>query len=389
MARSSARRPARPSAGLLSRGRSGAQGSWRLSIAAAVATTVGLAGAAPAGAAPVGAEVAAKVTASAAEQAKAAVAKGLDKGPGPKAPQGAPYPAQKAALAAAASLRQAGPKLGTEATAPKEVVEARTRTTRTELDPVSGNLRTELSADSLNYQDAKGAWQPIDTTLKPGKKAADGTPGGWTNGENRFDATFPASLADGPVVVADAADAARSVSLRLLPASTPSTQPAASPATADAATPAGEAAATSAAPKTASAALSATTKATTAAAVADEPGSAKDDEVTYTDAAGPGLDVAYEAGADAVKETITLDSPAAAAALASAGGSVSFALAVGKGLTPKVSDTTPDAPGGEQITVVDAKGATAFVIPPGVHGRRQGRPLRRRHLHPDPRHRRG
>lgn len=340
--------------------RRGSASPLRLGVAAVLATVVGVTGAIPAGAAPTPAsDVGASVVAHAAEQAKAAVAKGLDKGPGPKAPKGAPYPAQKAALAAAEGARQAGPKLGAEAVEPTEVVGARTRTTRTELDPVTGNLRTELSAESLNYQDSAGKWQPIDTALKPAKKAADGSAGGWTNGENRFDATFPASLADGPVVVADAADAGRSVALRLQPlsgpaagtAADPSTTPSTDPSTSASVSPSAESATDTPAAQTGTSSAgpslgAPSTTATTAAArvtastvVADEPGVAKDDQVIYADAAGPGLDVAYEAGGDAVKETITLDSPAAAAALATAGGSLSFALTVGKGLTP--SSSTP------------------------------------------------
>lgn len=322
--------------------------------------------------------------------APAPAAKGVDKGPGPQGPAAAPYPKQQSLLEKAAAVRQDGPKVGTEDAKPVEVIEARTRASRTLQDPLTGEMQTEVSATSLHYRDAEGGWQPIDTRLKAAAKTSSGAPGGWVNGDNRFDATFPASLAEGPVTIADAGDASRSVSLQLLPPAGSASPAASAAATASAsATPAGSASASrttadaaTAAPATPAATTASPTSAASAgrnlaavtstsstdapatAEIAKTPGAAKGAEVTYPDAAGPGLDVAYEAGTDEVKETITLDTAAAAAALAATGGTVSFALSVGKGLTPKLTDTTPKAPGGEQISVVDAKGATAFVIPP-------------------------
>jgi len=360
----------------------------RAAMAGALTAVLGVSLIPAAAAAPPAApEVVQDLTAKAAAQAQAAVTKGLDKGPGAKAPQGAPYTKQQQALAAAAAVRQSGPKLGSKDTEPVEVVAARTRTSRTVQDPITGIMTTQFSTESLNYQDTDGTWQPIDSALKAAGKAADGSPAAWVNGDNRFDASFPTSLADGPVSLTDTADKNRSVSLRLLPpgpaapvkAPTSSGAPSASSAASSAPNSAASAVAASAAATSSSAAPTSAAIKTSAAAgllaaVNNAVGVVEGDEVTYPDAAGAGLDVAYEAGADSVKETITLDSPAAAATLAAAGGSVSFALTVGKGLTPKLTDTLPEAPGGEQIEVTDAKGGLAYVIPPafmddakGVH----------------------
>jgi RHS repeat-associated protein len=230
-----------------------------------------------------------------------------DHGPGPGGPPGAPYPRDEAGLAAAAAARQSGPGDGE----PVELQEARTRTSRTVADPVTGVLTTELSADSLHYQDGEGQWVPVDNDLVPTDTA--GTDG-WVNEANRFTVEFPETLGEGAVQVADAADPQRRVSLEL-----------ADPA-ADAAQAAGSAG----------------------------EGVVDGDEVAYPDTLGAGVDVVYQAQADGVKESIVLDSPAALAALGP-DGAVTFDLEAGRGLRAVEAD--------DVVTVVDDRDRVVFVIP--------------------------
>ncbi len=131
-----------------------------------------------------------------------------DKGPGAKPPRGAPYEKQTEKLKAAASVKQSGPKKAEKV----EVPAARTATTRTMRDTVTGVLTTELSSESVHYEDAKGAWKAVDNDLVP---APGGKAKGWVNAANRFTATFPADLGAGPVRVADTANPERFVSLEL------------------------------------------------------------------------------------------------------------------------------------------------------------------------------
>jgi RHS repeat-associated protein len=230
-----------------------------------------------------------------------------DRGPGPEGPPGAPYPRDEAGLAAAAAARQSGPGDGE----PVELQEARTRTSRTVADPVTGVLTTELSADSLHYQDGEGEWVPVDNDLVP--TDAGGTDG-WVNEANRFTVEFPETLGEGAVQVADAADPQRRVSLELA-------DPAADAAQASGA--AGE-------------------------------GAIDGDEVAYPDTLGAGVDVVYQVQADGVKESIVLDSPAAVAALGP-DGAVTFDLEAGRGLRAVEAD--------DVVTVVDDRDRVVFVIP--------------------------
>ncbi len=264
--------------------------------------------------APLGALMAAALVFGAAEAPPAAAAPPPapagaqeDRGPGPERPPGAPYPRDEAGLAAAAAARQSGPADG----GPVELQEARTRTSRTVADPVTGVLTTELSADSLHYQDGEGEWVPVDNDLVP--TDAGGTDG-WVNEANRFTVEFPETLGEGAVQVADAADPQRRVSLEL-----------ADPA-ADAAQAAGSAG----------------------------EGVVDGDEVAYPDTLGAGVDVVYQVQADGVKESIVLDSPAALAALGP-DGAVTFDLEAGRGLRAVEAD--------DVVTVVDDRDRVVFVIP--------------------------
>ncbi|MCM3923452.1 hypothetical protein ND748_17515 [Frankia sp. AiPs1] len=57
--------------------------------------------------------------------------------------------------------------------------------------------RTEVSSSPVNYRDAQGAWQPIDTTLV----ASTGKGFAWQAKAVGYDAQFPGTLADGPIRV--------------------------------------------------------------------------------------------------------------------------------------------------------------------------------------------
>lgn len=73
-----------------------------------------------------------------------------------------------------------------------EVVRLRTRTSRT--FRTGKFLTAYVFPSSINYQDRTGAWQPIDDTL-----TASGA--GFTNTANRYRVQLPASLGAGPVTV--------------------------------------------------------------------------------------------------------------------------------------------------------------------------------------------
>jgi len=80
-------------------------------------------------------------------------------------------------------------------TAKAEVVGRRTRTSRTYANS-NGTFSTVYYAGSMNYQDANGAWQPIDNTLV--KDSAAGF--AYTNRANRYRVHLPASVG-GPLKV--------------------------------------------------------------------------------------------------------------------------------------------------------------------------------------------
>jgi YD repeat-containing protein len=70
-----------------------------------------------------------------------------------------------------------------------EIPELRTQTSRTVLNP-DGTFLTSLASSSIHYQDEKGAWLAIDSTLVPST-----APGyGWENGANRFRVLFKEKL---------------------------------------------------------------------------------------------------------------------------------------------------------------------------------------------------
>ncbi|MBT0774267.1 DNRLRE domain-containing protein [Kineosporia sp. J2-2] len=215
-----------------------------------------------------------------------------------------------------------------------ELVKERTRMSRTFTDPVSGTRVTQLSASPINFQDAEGAWQPIDNVLQ-----ADKSGGGWRNGANAYTLNLPKSLVE-PVKIADGADAGAFVSVQLAPDATPvddlgsgSAQQRSS-ATAD------------------------------APEVSDTTATVKEAEATYSEAL-PGVDFSYEAIGDAVKETASVASLADLDALP--GGSLSFTVKTGAGMTLKVLESGA-------VDVVNAQGQTTFEIPPPVMNDAHGEP---------------
>ncbi|MCD5316114.1 RHS repeat-associated core domain-containing protein [Kineosporia babensis] len=216
----------------------------------------------------------------------------------------------------------------------QELQDERTRMSRTFTDPDTGTLVTELSASPLNFKDAEGEWQPIDNTLKADPA---GKGGGWTNGANEFSLELPKSLTE-PVTIADARDADSFVSLELAPQETPLKE-----------LDAGDARRGSSAEPP---------------EVADTPGTVKDTEVTYAQAL-PGVDVAYAALGDAVKETATVASLADLDALP--GGSLSFTVKTGPGMDLKVKDFGA-------VDVLDAEGKVAFEIPRPIMKDNAGEP---------------
>jgi hypothetical protein len=90
------------------------------------------------------------------------------------------------------ALAQARP-----AAAPRvEVPRLRTRYSRTYTTP-DGYLEAVVSQGPVNYQDASGAWRPIDDTL-----VASDQPGyGWQNRSDRYQVLLPADLATAPVQI--------------------------------------------------------------------------------------------------------------------------------------------------------------------------------------------
>ncbi|WP_285600218.1 DNRLRE domain-containing protein [Kineosporia sp. NBRC 101731] len=230
----------------------------------------------------------------------------------------------------AKALSAAKPELGK-----KELVGDRTRMSRTFADPVTGTRVSQLSAAPINFKDAGGDWQPIDNMLK-----ADQTSGGWTNGANDYALQLPKSLAE-PVKIVDGGDKGAFVSLELAPDKTPVDELTAPTVQGRAATAVAEAPEVSA-------------KAATV----------KKAEATYADAL-PGVDFSYEAIGDAVKETAYVDSLADVEALP--GGSLSFTVKTGAGMTLKVKEFGA-------VDVLGADGKVAFEIPRPVMSDAHGEP---------------
>jgi YD repeat-containing protein len=76
-----------------------------------------------------------------------------------------------------------------------EVVGLRTRTSRTYIH--DGHYEAQISAGSVNYQDTSGHWQPIDDSLVP----ATDPHFMYQNKANRYAVSFPSDLGSGPVRV--------------------------------------------------------------------------------------------------------------------------------------------------------------------------------------------
>jgi hypothetical protein len=96
------------------------------------------------------------------------------------------------ATAARRGGRSSGPA-AKPSKASKEVVADRSRNSPTFVR--GANFETVVYPGSINYQDAKGHWQPIDDTLVP--SSASGY--AYQNKANSYSSAFPKSLADTPV----------------------------------------------------------------------------------------------------------------------------------------------------------------------------------------------
>lgn len=76
-----------------------------------------------------------------------------------------------------------------------EIPHLRTQTSRTYFE--HGMYIAQLFPGSINYQDSHGAWQPIDNTLVPSTRPGDA----YQNKANRYTASFPSSLGTAPIHV--------------------------------------------------------------------------------------------------------------------------------------------------------------------------------------------
>ncbi len=96
----------------------------------------------------------------------------------------------------------ASPAQAQAATAPDrvEVAGLRTKYSRT-YRTAEGDLEAVVSAGPVNYQDQRGAWQPIDDTLVP--SAASGY--AWQNRADGYRVLLPADLGGAPVRTSAAA----------------------------------------------------------------------------------------------------------------------------------------------------------------------------------------
>ena len=89
--------------------------------------------------------------------------------------------------------RASGPGAGPSSATKKEIIGRRSRNSRTYQS--GGNFETLIYPASINYQDAKGNWQPIDDTLV----AASNPAYAYQNKANSYTAFFPANLAASPI----------------------------------------------------------------------------------------------------------------------------------------------------------------------------------------------
>ena len=149
----------------------------------------------------------------------------------------------------------------------QEVASLRTQTSRTYVS--HGVYSRQISPGPVNYQDAQGAWQPIDNTLVP----SDAAGYAYTNKANVYRADFPADLSAKPIRIQLQMDW-----IQFAPVGT-------------------------------SAATSASTMA--------------GNTITYTQ---PGYHLTYTTGNDVVKEAIVLDGP-------SSPSSLTFSLTTSPGIT--------------------------------------------------------
>ncbi len=111
---------------------------------------------------------------------------GIGSGNGPSATVNTSQPA---------GVTPSGASVGIPQGTPQEVPGRRTANSQTYR--VGTHYETRIYPGSVNYQDAHGAWQPIDDTL-----VADSTAGyAYTNKANRYQVHLPKTLGGGPVRV--------------------------------------------------------------------------------------------------------------------------------------------------------------------------------------------
>lgn len=233
------------------------------------------------------------------------------------APQGSVHHAYRTAVPAAVVRRRAlhrAARTTAEANAPQEIPALRTRTSDTYLQP-NGVYTVHEALQSINYQDASGAWQPIDDSLVPATPDEVSAGFAYRNKANGFTAAFAATSGAGALVRLTQGNAALSF--------TPQDARAAS-------------------------------------------GTVSGDTITYSDLFTH-TDALYTVGNDKLKESLVLRD-------ASAPASFAFALrldgahlpALGAGVLATAGAAVLDAAGQEQfrllpLVAADAKGATTPV----------------------------
>jgi hypothetical protein len=119
---------------------------------------------------------------------------------GNASPSGAPRATAYRLTAASGSVGPSRPapsaqsvSVGTVPPAADEVPGLRTRTSDTYL--VDGEYEALVYSGSVNYQDSRGSWQPIDETLVPSTAAGYS----WQNRANRYTLLLPSTLSGSPI----------------------------------------------------------------------------------------------------------------------------------------------------------------------------------------------
>ncbi len=228
---------------------------------------------------------------------------------------------------------------------PREVPELRTRTSATYVGQ-HGVYTVHQSFESINYQDASGAWQPISNTLIPADPSLASDGFAYQNTANEYKVAFTAAAGGSTLerimrhgMTLDLAPIGAQILTPTALISTSAativpTVPSTPPASTSVITPPASAGTTTVVPAQATGIVSGTT-------------------ITYP-RLFPGTDAQYAVQNDAVKESLILHD-------ATAPSSFTFSLQVG-GVHPKVARLV-DALGG-QAGFVDATGHEQFTLEP-------------------------